>query len=1059
MPPPAPVAASFPGPDALGRSVVVAPRAATPPGFAQAPRLVIDDEVLATPDHAAAFLHDRWLRRERVVVELATDNDALRAPEVSRLAPYQLPADHVFGRERLHTLLWANAYDLRRGEPRWWHGVLAHRRGGAPAAGDVGDVVLPDGRTAWVDGGPRGPLATPLTGRDELPIVHRESVALGRLTVQGGAAPREALAPDQLEAVSHRAGPARIIAPAGSGKTRVLTARLRHLLRDRNVEPELVTAVAYNSRAAAEMRERTADLVGPDGRGPSIRTLHSLALWICNLDERREVIQERDVRALLDRLVRTARIPNQDPFQPYLEALAEVRLALRDPAEVEAVRGDVDGFGELFDRYREELAARRLVDFDEQIYRAIELLLTRPELRRRAQQVGTHLLIDEFQDLTPAFLLLVRLVAGPTMQVFAVGDDDQTIYSYAGATPDYLVDFDRWFPGAEHHALEVNYRCPPAAVDAAVTLLGHNRVRVDKAIRSGQAAIGGGIGPTAAGGGNGPTAADDGDGPRAADDGVDDGPAPAGGLAVHTVASDAAAARAVALVTDRLEAPTASTEQVAVLARVNSALLPVQVALTEAGVPHTAPLDTTVLGRTGVRTALAYLRLGLDLERMHREDVLDTINRPARKVKSAVQPLLPRGPTASIRQLEQLIDQLDGGHQDRFAGYLGDLRHLEAAITDGADTAGCLRLIRDRIGLGEAMDALDSSRTRPEGSSHGDDLDALEQLAALHPDPASFREWLTDRLRVPGHPDGVTLSTVHRVKGMEWDHVVVFAANAGLFPHRLADDVEEERRIFHVAVTRCREQVDVVADRARTSPFVGELTRCAERARPAVAGRRTASSATGTAADRLGANAPTTDAVPAAVAPTRREDGVVIAVPGLEVGLPGGFAGRVVAVEAGVAVVTARLVADGAADPAGVGPTRLRVPFGSPVMVGGERTSLGAAPRRRTGVGLGVGGSGGGGGTTVGRRTGLDDGPGTLRLDGDEPAVDDALYEALRAWRARIAAQSGVPAYLVFHDRHLQVIAGRKPRSLRELAGCPGVGPTKLERYGDDVLDVVEAHV
>jgi DNA helicase II / ATP-dependent DNA helicase PcrA len=1060
MPPPAPVATSFPGPDALGRGVVVAPRAATPPGFAQAPRLVIDDEVLATPAHAAAFLHDRWLRRERVVIELATDNDALRAPEVSRLAPHQLPPDHVFARERLHTLLWANAYDLRRGEPRWWHGVLAQRRGGTPPPGDVGDVVLPDGCTAWVDGGPRGPLARPLTGRDELPLVHRESVALGRLTVQGDAAPRDALAPDQLAAVTHRAGPARIIAPAGSGKTRVLTARLRHLLRDRRVEPELVTAVAYNTRAAAEMRERTADLVGPDGRGPSIRTLHSLALWICNLDERREVIQERDVRALLDRLVRTARIPNQDPFQPYLEALAEVRLALRDPAEVEAVRGDVDGFAELFDRYREELAARRVVDFDEQIYRAIELLLTRPELRQRAQQVGTHLLVDEFQDLTPAFLLLVRLVAGPTMQVFAVGDDDQTIYSYAGATPQYLVDFDRWFPGAEHHALEVNYRCPPAAVDAAVTLLGHNRVRVDKAIHSGQAADPDGSGQAAGADGTGSAADVGGAGgtPRAG----------ASGLAVHTVASDAAAARAVALVTDRLEAPTASTEQVAVLARVNSALLPVQVALTEAGVPHTAPLDTTVLGRTGVRTALAYLRLGLDLERMHREDVLDTINRPARKVKSAVQPLLPRGRTASIRQLEQLVDQLDGSHQDRFAGYLGDLRHLEAAITHGAETAACLRLIRDRIGLGEAMDALDSSRTRPEGSSHGDDLDALEQLAALHPEPATFREWLTDRLRVPGHPDGVTLSTVHRVKGMEWDHVVVFAANAGLFPHRLADDVEEERRIFHVAVTRCREHVDVVADRARTSPFVGELTRPADRPDHRRAGAVTAGATGGSRASSTDSAA----APPAAVTPTRREDGAVVAVAGLEVQLPGGFVGRVAEVDGGVAVVVARLgggagtgagegdggagsgagevdggAGSGAGEVDGRTATRLRVPFGSPVTVAGRRTTLGAPPRRS-----------GAGGLTA-RRTGLDDGPGTLRLDGEEPAVDDALYEALRAWRARIAAQSGVPAYLVFHDRHLQVIAGRKPRSVRELAGCPGVGPTKLERYGDDVLDVVEAHV
>ena len=316
-------------------------------------------------------------------------------------------------------------------------------------------------------------------------MVHRESVALGRLTVAGDAAPAEELAPDQLAAVTHRAGPARIVAPAGSGKTRVLTARLRHLLRDRGLEPELVTAVAYNTRAAEELRERTA------GLGASIRTIHSLGLMICNLDQRREVIGERDQRAILDRLVTVGRIPNTDPFQPWLEALAEVRLALRDPLEVEADRGDVDGFAETFDRYREELTRRGVIDFDEQIYRAVELLLTRPDLRRRVQRMATHLLIDEFQDLTPAFLLLLRLVAAPAWQLFAVGDDDQTIYGYAGATPDYLVDFDRYFPGASHPALEVNYRCPPDVVEAAVTLLGHNRRRVDKTIRSARVEVAG----------------------------------------------------------------------------------------------------------------------------------------------------------------------------------------------------------------------------------------------------------------------------------------------------------------------------------------------------------------------------------------------------------------------------------------------------------------------------------------------------------------------------------------------------------------------------------------
>jgi DNA helicase II / ATP-dependent DNA helicase PcrA len=474
MPPPAVPSPSAPGHPALGRGVVVRAGQDAPRGWDRAPRLRIDDAVVADPGPIADVLHHAWLRRIPVVLELAAANDDVRDPEVCRLAPYDVPRDFGFARERLHWLTWANTYDARGGAPIWWHGVLAQRRGGAEPS-DSHDVVLPDGRHAWVDGGPRGPV----DGVDD-PLVHRESVGLGRLTVLGTAPPTDELAPDQLAAVAHRCGPARVIAPAGSGKTRVLTARLRHLLRDRGVERELVTAVAYNTRAAAEMRDRTADL----GR-VSIRTLHSLALWICRMEREREIIDERQQRQLLDQLVRTARIPNQDPYQPYLEALAEVRLGLVDPATVEVQRGDVDDLPEVLAGYRAELDRRGWLDFDEQIYRALELLLTDPTIRQRAQRAGTHLLVDEFQDLTPAFLLLVRLVAGPSQQVFGVGDDDQTIYSYAGATPDHLVDFDRWFPGAAHHALEVNYRCPPGVVDAVTRLLSHNRHRVGKTIRAG----------------------------------------------------------------------------------------------------------------------------------------------------------------------------------------------------------------------------------------------------------------------------------------------------------------------------------------------------------------------------------------------------------------------------------------------------------------------------------------------------------------------------------------------------------------------------------------------
>ena len=136
-----------------------------------------------------------------------------------------------------------------------------------------------------------------------------------------------------------------------------------------------------------------------------------------------------------------------DHLEPWIDALSACRLGLRDPVEVErSYGGDVAGFPEVLDRYRDALARVGALDFDEQIIRAIDRLLTDPEARRVARSVAPLLLVDEFQDLTPAHLLLLRLLAGPAGEIFAVGDDDQTIYGYAGASPDWLIDFERFFP-------------------------------------------------------------------------------------------------------------------------------------------------------------------------------------------------------------------------------------------------------------------------------------------------------------------------------------------------------------------------------------------------------------------------------------------------------------------------------------------------------------------------------------------------------------------------------------------------------------------------------------
>src|SRR5207244_9364432 len=259
----------------LGRGVVIAEGAAVPEPWAAAPVVRVDDAALAEPAATVATLHRGWTDRQAVVVELAVDPARFRAPWSHAAEPWMLDPGFEPWDDRLQFLVWANTYDARAGEPVWWSARKAARLGAVETPAGPADVLLADGTPAWIDGGPRGPVGG-LIDVDGAEVVHRESVELGRL-VSSPSPPRPAgaaLAPDQLAAVVHGAGSARVIAPAGSGKTRVLTERLRHLLGDRGVERDAVVAVAYNKKAQEELQSRSAAF------RPRVETLNALGYGV-----------------------------------------------------------------------------------------------------------------------------------------------------------------------------------------------------------------------------------------------------------------------------------------------------------------------------------------------------------------------------------------------------------------------------------------------------------------------------------------------------------------------------------------------------------------------------------------------------------------------------------------------------------------------------------------------------------------------------------------------------------------------------------------------------------
>ena len=971
-----------PGPPELGRGVVVLTGAAPPDPWDGCPRVVIDQKTLQDPGAALATLQEAWLARHPVVVELAVDTKDLQERETCRLPVYDLSSRFEFSRERLHFLVWANNYDARNGEPIWWHGRKAARSLFSRGVNEAGpaDIEVDAGTPLYVDGGPfAGPR--PADGSE---TVHRWNTEAGSLSVVGHLMSGADLASDQLAAVHHPAGGARVIAPAGSGKTRVLTERLRHLMEERGADPSTVTVLAYNKKAADELQERCGGLVSP--RGPHIRTLNGVGFSICNEfggQRRLNVLEEPRVRDLVQDVFDVRRQANTDTVLPYIDALSAVRLGLTPPATVEDEIPDASGLAGGFDAYRAAMADAGAVDFDEQIYRAIEILLRDPEARSTVQARSRHLLVDEFQDLNPAHMLLIRLLSAPSYNTFGVGDDDQVIYGYSGATPEYLINFGEYFPGARDYALEVNYRCPPAIVSAAKHVLSYNTARITKTITT----------------------------PAGSTDALPAFGEPLrhlGPVAVVLAGADRLPQTAVAAISAWRDAGVGSNE-IAVLSRVNSTLLPVQVALNEAGIPHNAPLSGEVLKRTGIATTLAYLRMGLSPDMIRREDVSQTIRRPSRGIAPNVTKMLSERATTSVTDIRRLAGRLSG----RDVSKLSDYAHSIEAVADACrkSSLAAVRAVRSDVGLGETMDALDSSRREADRSTHADDLLALESLAALHPDVASFESWLRGALgRRPPDGPAVHLSTIHKIKGREWEHVIVYGASKGLFPHRLSEDEEGERRVFHVALTRAIRQVLVLADAQEPSPFVAELTGTRARSPilplPRVA-RATEHSPSRTAALRGGSQSKQRG--PRRTPPRpKRTSPLVAAAIGLAID-HGGHSGTIVDLTESAATMQ-------------VGNARLKVPFGSEVRLQGVTVEL-AAP-----------------GTPAGSS-----GP-------------TGKYEnALREWRSEAATHAAVPAYVVLNDSELVGIATARPNTLAELAKCKGVGPVRLERWGDELLAALDA--
>ncbi|MGN0101445.1 MAG: UvrD-helicase domain-containing protein [Dietzia sp.] len=666
----------------------------------------------------------------------------------------------------------------------------------------------------------------------------------------------DGLNPQQAAAVTHRGGPLLIVAGAGSGKTSVLTRRIAYLLAEGGAHPGQILAITFTNKAAAEMRERVAALVGPHAERMWVATFHSICVRILRaqsalLGTRNSnftIYDSDDSRRLLGMIAKEQQLEVKK-FTPRMlaTAISNHKNELRDPSEaMDRALEDSDRTAQtvaaVFTEYQARLQAANAFDFDDLIGETVALLRAHPEVAAYYRRRFRHVMVDEYQDTNHAQYVLVRTLVGgaegdddevgvPPAELCVVGDADQSIYAFRGATIRNIEDFEHDYPDARSILLEQNYRSTQTILTAANAVISRNAGRREKNLWTAEGA---------------------------------------GELLVGYVAdNEHDEARFIAGEIDRLvDSGEASYSDVAVFYRTNNSSRVIEDVFVRLGLPYKVVGGTRFYERKEVRDVVAYLKvLNNPDDAVAIRRILNTPRRGigdraeacvvvhaeqrgigfAQALRDAAEGKVSLLPTRSVKAIAGFVAMLDdlrgrldgadhaGGHDsapdvgalveavlDR-TGYRAELE----ASNDPQDAAR-LDNLNELVGVGRefSSEAALQRSAREQGFIEEADTDSdLDEGLAEPGSLAAFLERVSlvaDADEIPDDDQGqVTLMTLHTAKGLEFPVVFLIGMEDGLFPHMraLGDPAElsEERRLAYVGITRARRRLYLTRAMMRSS--------------------------------------------------------------------------------------------------------------------------------------------------------------------------------------------------------------------------------------------------
>ena len=601
---------------------------------------------------------------------------------------------------------------------------------------------------------------------------------------------------EQARAVTHGDGPLLILAGAGSGKTKTLTHRIAYLIGELKVFPSRILAVTFTNKAAKEMRQRLAQLLDEDADNrqfmPWTGTFHSICVRILRMDgahiglDKRFLIYDTDNQISLMKQIMKARGLTDKDIKPraVLSVISNAKNEMRSAEDFSmSARGPREQkIAELFFAYEKALKEAAALDFDDLLIKTVELLRAKSDIRQKWQRQFEYILIDEYQDTNAVQYALIKLLVNERRNLCVVGDDAQSIYSFRGADYTNILNFERDFPGTTVVKLEQNYRSTGAILDLANSLIQHNIHRMDKNLWT---ANGDGIDPK-----------------------------------LWQLYSESEEALAIA---NEIQAQIANGRQygdVAVLYRTNAQSYAIERALRQSYIPYKIVGGLRFLDRAVVKDVLAYLRLLY--QPSDRVSFLRIVNVPKRGIG-----------TVSVAKF---LDWNDAARRDIVSGLL--------AVEEANNLTA--RAKRPLLELGKILEELQQEidgspaeliekiikRTgyedfindgTPQAEERMENIGVLLAEAKAYVDVPAFLEEMALMSSVDTAAEQqVTLMTLHAAKGLEFPVVFLAGLEEGILPHARvfdsgkADDIEEERRLCYVGVTRAREELFVSCASSRT---------------------------------------------------------------------------------------------------------------------------------------------------------------------------------------------------------------------------------------------------